>query len=76
MRELKLHCGLVGTDGSAKTPNCKVAFIIDGVNVLFQPKTLIPKTVAKLKYPNPEYIEDCADFDEMSVFYNLKKMLR
>ena len=51
--------------------------MIDGVNVIFEPKSYVSKTWIKgQRGPfSQEYIEASAEPNELSVIYNLKKLL-
>lgn len=54
----------------------QVLTFIDGVNVLFEPKSYVNKVWTGVRGPySLAFIEASADPNELSVIYNLKKML-
>lgn len=69
MRELKLHSNA----GTKKT-----AVIVDGINLLYQGKTAVCKNFKDFgrKMLSREMLENMCTHDELSVIYNLKKLLQ
>jgi len=70
MKELQLHCA----EG-----NCKMALLVDGVNVLFERRTNINRKLPTKRVKGPfkaQWTEESIAPDEFSVIRSIKKILK